>query len=320
MNGGGFERRAFLKTVVAAAAAAGLGGVGPRGAAPLAGSAAGSGAVAGSAAGTAPGTRTAGAPALRVPPGFVAHGAPLLATDPLKGADLSRWGAALPRPRAVLVISAHWEAAPPTLGAVETVPLVYDFYGFPQELYRLQYPAPGAPDLARRVAALLEPGFGVAYEPTRGLDHGVWVPLVWLFPAADVPVLQLSLPWSGRPDRLLALGRALAPLADEGVLLLGSGNLVHNLGRLARADGAPPEPWAAEFDAWVAEALQTGDLDALAGFRQSAPAAALAHPTVEHYVPLLVVAGAGAALGAAASFPVTGFEFRNISRRCVQFG
>src|SRR5439155_6561668 len=135
-----------------------------------------------------------GAAGSRMPSAFVGHGSPMLAVDPAKGADLSRWAASFPRPRAVLVVSAHWERAPATLGATEPRPLVYDFYGFPDELYARRYDAPGAPALARRVEGLLAPRGEVARAPGRGLDHGAWVPLTWMYPRADVPVLELSLP------------------------------------------------------------------------------------------------------------------------------
>lgn len=251
----------------------------------------------------------------RMPVAFVGHGSPMMAIDPAKGVDLHRWAQAMPRPKAILVVSAHWERAPATIGATEAIPLVYDFYGFPAEMYRIQYPAPGAPALADRVEALLAVAGGSRRDPSRGLDHGAWVPLLRMYPAADVPVLPLSLPTQDGP-RLLALGRALAPLRDEGVLLLGSGNIVHNLRRLGHDSAATPA-WASDFDAWIADVLARKDLDALADFRRRAPALSTAHPTLEHFTPVVWMAGATDG-GGAVSFPVSGFEAATISRRCVQ--
>jgi 4,5-DOPA dioxygenase extradiol len=247
---------------------------------------------------------------------FVAHGAPFLAVDPRLGAPLATWAKTLTRPAAILAVSAHWEDAPLTLGTTEPRGLVYDFWGFPEELYRVRYPAPGAPALAERVAALLA-GREVV-RGNRGLDHGVWTPLVHLFPAADVPVLQLSMPRSLSATDLFAIGEALAPLRDEGILIMGSGNLVHNLRRVVWDGYAEPEPWAAAFDGWIGDVLARRDWDALIDYAQRAPDLQLAHPSEEHLRPILVAAGAGAS--AAISFPITGWEMGNISRRSVQFG
>jgi 4,5-DOPA dioxygenase extradiol len=248
---------------------------------------------------------------------FVGHGAPLLAVDADKGAPLRAWGASLPRPAAILALSAHWLSREIHTGAVATRPLIYDFSGFPDALYRLRYASPGAPALADRVSALLgAEGLEVAPSPERGLDHGVWVPLLHLFPEAEVPVLQLSIPAPASPAALFALGRALAPLRDEGVLIMGSGNVTHNLGRLG-PDGAPPA-WALDFDAWVARTLDTWDVDALLDYPRSAPSLRLAHPSEEHFVPLLIAAGA-AGDKPRVRYPVLGFEYGSLSRRSVQF-
>jgi 4,5-DOPA dioxygenase extradiol len=255
-----------------------------------------------------------------VPPIFLAHGSPLLLDDAAWMQDLRTWADALPRPRAILMLSAHWEQRPATLGATQTVPLIYDFYGFPQRYYDVTYPSPGAPELAARVRELL----GAARlpfqdDPRRGLDHGAYVPLVAMYPAADVPVLQLSLP-SEDPRDLFAVGRALAPLRDEGVLIVGSGFLSHNLGLFRRLpEGAPVPAWAQEFDAWAAEALQKRDLDALLDYEQRAPALQLNLPTREHFVPVIVAAGA-APEGAAVTFPIRGFAAGAMTKRSVQFG
>src|SRR5262245_7367141 len=251
----------------------------------------------------------------RIPAAFVGHGSPMTALDAAKSGDWTRWAAGMPRPKAVLVVSAHWEEAPPSLGPTRKTDLVYDFYGFPDELYALRYDAPLAPALADRVEALLEPVGGSQREEERGRDHGAWVPLRSMYPKADVPVLGLSLP-TDHPARLIAIGRALAPLRDEGVMILGSGNATHNLRRIdMNANGTPS--WASEFDAWLTESLTKRDLRALEDWRRIAPGARIAHPTVEHFSPVLVAAGASLDSGGAVTFPVTGFEGGSISRRCV---
>lgn len=251
----------------------------------------------------------------RFPALFVAHGAPMLTDDAGWVAELGAWARALPRPRAILMISAHWEARPITLGATETVPLVYDFSGFPERFYQVKYPAPGAPHLARRVRELLG-ARGVAVESSsRGLDHGAYVPLACMYPAADVPVLQLSMPGLAS-GALLELGRALAPLRDEGVLIVGSGFITHNMS-FAFRKGTPA--WAREFDAWTAEALAAHDLDSLSDFLARGPGARLALPTVEHFAPLLVAAGAAAT--DEVSFPITGWWMDGaFTRRSAQLG
>ncbi|WBB58779.1 class III extradiol ring-cleavage dioxygenase [Streptomyces sp. WMMC500] len=222
---------------------------------------------------------------------YLSHGAPPLADDPLWPAELAAWAEALPRPRAILVVSAHWEEAPLALGATATVPLVYDFWGFPEHYYRVRYPAPGAPALAESVRKLLRtPGDGVQDFPDRGLDHGAYVPLVEMYPDAGIPVLQLSMP-TLEPARLLALGRRLAPLRAEGVLIVGSGFFTHNLAALRHAGDGPPA-WSAEFDAWGREALAAQDVDALLDFTHKSPAGKLAHPRTEHFAPLFVTLGA----------------------------
>jgi len=249
----------------------------------------------------------------RMPALYLGHGAPPLVDDALWVAQLGAWAQALPRPRAVLMVSAHWEAAPVTLGATtEGVPLIYDFYGFPERYYRARYPAPAAPELADRVSALLAPDL-VARQPARGLDHGAYVPLLVMYPDADVPVLQVSLPGL-EPHLLVELGARLRPLRDEGVLIVGSGFLTHGLPFLRdfRID-APPPSWSSEFDAWAAAALETGDVDTLAGFR-AAPGGRCAHPTTEHFVPLFITLGAG---DGPAVTTIDGY-FLGLSKRSVQ--
>jgi len=249
---------------------------------------------------------------------FLAHGSPLLLDDATWVAELRAWAKAMPRPRAILMISAHWVAKPVALGATRTVPLVHDFYGFPEKYYDVAYPAPGAPELARRVRELLAPD-AVVDEPDRGLDHGAYVPLVAMYPKADVPVLQMSIP-SMDPAPLVALGRRLAPLRREGVLVVGSGFLTHNLRTFAPEADAPPPAWASEFDAWAADALARRDVDALVAYRERAPGVRLALPTHEHFVPVLVALGASVDAADAVSFPVTGFTYGSFTKRSVQFG
>jgi 4,5-DOPA dioxygenase extradiol len=239
----------------------------------------------------------------RMPVLFVAHGAPVLMDDAGWVSELHAWAGALPKPKSILMISAHWEKRPATYGATTTVPLFYDFYGFPAHYYEVKYPAPGAPELARRVSDLLGArGTPVAQKPERGLDHGAYVPLLCMFPEANVPVLQLSLP-SLDPKELHAFGRALSPLRDEGVLIIGSGFLTHNM-RFAFRPGTPQ--WATEFDQWAEQTLAKRDDDALVNFMSRAPAAAMALPTTEHFVPVIVAAGAAEG-STKVSFPITGF-------------
>jgi 4,5-DOPA dioxygenase extradiol len=248
---------------------------------------------------------------------FAAHGAPVLLDDEVWMGELAAWAKAMPKPKSVLMVSAHWEEPAATLGATQPVPLVYDFYGFPERYYQTKYPSPGAPELGARIRALLAGrGIAVAEEATRGLDHGAYVPLVPMVPEADVPVLQLSMPTLDAKT-LFALGQALAPLRNEGVLIFGSGFLTHNM-RYAFRPGIPA--WAKEFDAWAESAIGHFDVDALQDFHARAPAASTALPTWEHYAPLLVAAGAASEGGHAVSFPITGFWMDGaFTRRSVQF-
>jgi 4,5-DOPA dioxygenase extradiol len=253
----------------------------------------------------------------RMPVIFAAHGAPMLLEDAGWMAELAAWAGAMPKPKAVLMVSAHWEEPTTTLGARRTVPLVYDFYGFPERFYQRVYPSPGAPELAVRVGGLLHAnGLAQASDPGRGLDHGAYVPLVAMYPEADVPVLQISMPRLD-PLPLFALGRALAPLRDEGVLIFGSGFLTHNMAYAFRP-GIPA--WAKEFDQWVGEALSRFDVDALCAFQTRAPAARTALPTWEHYAPVLVAAGAVGDAQPRTTFPIVGFWMEGaFTRRSVQF-
>lgn len=241
---------------------------------------------------------------------YLGHGAPTLLDDPVWPAELAAWARALPRPAAILIVSAHWQSAPMTLGATTRVPLVYDFYGFPEEYYRLTYDAPGAPDLAAKVKGLMPASEPVAERPERGLDHGAWVPLRIMYPEADIPVLQVSMP-DLQPEHLFAVGQRLAPLRDEGVLIVGSGFMTHGLPFIhdyfMGRPGAPE--WSVEFDRWAAEALERGDLDALFDFRNRAPGMPYAHPTVEHFAPLFVTLGAATRPDDAPTFTIDGYWY-----------
>lgn len=224
---------------------------------------------------------------------FVSHGAPTLALDagPTK-TFLGELGARLGKPAAVLCVSAHWDTPQPRLTGTASPATIHDFYGFPEILYTLQYPAPGAPELAARTAALLAAaGYPAEIDPEHGLDHGAWVPLSLMYPDADVPVIQLSLQSRGGPRHHLELGRALAPLREEGVLIMGSGGVTHNLMDL-RPRQTPPADYAVAFDGWLGAAVSEGLIDDLLDYRTRAEHARRAHPSEEHLLPLFVPLGA----------------------------
>ncbi|MHB1501661.1 MAG: dioxygenase family protein [Candidatus Dormibacteria bacterium] len=252
---------------------------------------------------------------------YLSHGAPTLADDQLWKGQLANWSTALARPAAILMVSAHWEEAPLTVSATRRTPLVYDFWGFPQRYYQVTYPAPTAPGLAERVRELLsDPGRPVREAGERGLDHGAYVPLVEMYPGADIPALQLSMPTLD-PESLMAMGRRLAPLRDEGVLIVGSGFFTHNLHALMEApepDSRPPA-WSEEFDHWGREALDALDVDSLVDFQQKAPAGNLAHPRTEHFAPLFVTLGAGEADLPSRRSVIEGF-WHGLAKRSIQIG
>lgn len=257
---------------------------------------------------------------VRLPTLFLSHGAPPLADDQLWKEELAMWSRGLPKPSSVLMISAHWEADPLTVGATTTVPLVYDFWGFARRYYEVTYPAPGAPKLAGEVAALLgATGHQVRRDSERGLDHGAYVPLKEMYPEADVPVLQISMP-TLEPLELFDLGRRLAPLRDQGVLIVGSGFSTHNLRAvdMSRPSDYAPPSWSEEFDHWLSDTLDSGNLDALIGFQHHAPAAFMAHPRTEHFAPLFVALGAAAGDLSAGRTTIEGFWY-GLSKRSMQF-
>jgi 4,5-DOPA dioxygenase extradiol len=250
---------------------------------------------------------------------FLGHGAPPLLDDPVWSAERAAWAAALPEPRAILIVSAHWESAPMALSATgAATPLVYDFGGFPARYYNETYPTPDASALARLVASILPDGLGLHQHPSRGLDHGAWVPMKLMFPRADIPVLQLSLP-THDPTTLIRIGQRLHPLREHGVLIVGSGFLTHGLPFLRdwRIEATPPA-WSVEFDAWAREALAAGDIESLVDFRSRAPGMPYAHPTVEHLSPLFVALGAASDPETPHDAQIDGF-WMGLSKRSFTF-
>ncbi|MFS3129353.1 dioxygenase [Nocardioides sp. Bht2] len=247
---------------------------------------------------------------------YIGHGAPPLLDDPLWSAELAAWAQRLPRPKGILIVSAHWESAPISLTASQ-VPLVYDFGGFPEKYYKMTYQTPDSTALAKRVAATLPATEPVHQHSSRGLDHGAWVPLKIMYPAADIPVVQMSLPTQD-PYRLLGIGQRLRALRDEGILVIGSGFLTHGLPFLKewRIDAAAPG-WSKEFDAWAGEALARGDVDELARFKERAPGMPYAHPTVEHYTPLFITLGVAAKADEPGDQVIDGF-WMGLSKRSLQ--
>jgi Uncharacterized conserved protein len=253
----------------------------------------------------------------RQPVLFLSHGAPPLADDARWTAELGAWGQDLPRPKQILMVSAHWESAPIAVSSTTGAPLLYDFWGFPQKYYDVRYDAPVAPDLADDVAKLIStPGQSLVHDESRGLDHGAYVPLREMFPEADIPVLQLSMPTLD-PQQLYELGRKLAPLRDDGTLIVGSGFTTHNLGFMAPDADSAPQAVMSEFDHWAAETMARGDLDALMDFSHTAPAAQLAHPRTEHWAPLYVALGAASADGSDSRTIIDGF-WHGLSKRSWQ--
>ena len=228
----------------------------------------------------------------RAPSLFVSHGSPMFALEPgVLGPNLARLGAQLDGLRAIVVVSPHWSTRGVRVTAAASPETIHDFGGFPAPLYALQYPARGEPALATRIAGMLvDAGFEASIDARRGLDHGAWVPLRHLRPAADIPIVQVSLPHDIDAPGALGLGEALRPLRDDGVLVIGSGSLTHNLYEF-RQHVADPD-YAQRFADWVADAVARADVQALVDYRTRAPHAARAHPTEEHYLPLLVALGA----------------------------
>ena len=226
---------------------------------------------------------------------FISHGSPMHALDP--GAVGVAWRSlaqSLKRPKAILVASAHWDTRVPTITAMAQPDTYHDFYGFPEPLYRLRYPAPGSPDLARQAESLLVAGgLPGALEYDRGLDHGVWSILLHMYPEADIPVVQISLQTAQGPAHHYRLGETLAGLANDDVLLIGSGQMTHNLREWNRSVDGLPLPYVTQFQLWVHERIAARDHQALIDYRASAPHAVRAHPSDEHFLPLFFALGAG---------------------------
>lgn len=226
---------------------------------------------------------------------FLSHGAPTLPLEAGEtGTAWQQLGAQLPKPSAILVISAHWETRIPTVSRAIHPETIHDFSGFPEALYNLRYPAPGAPEMAQAAAlALKQTNIPAQLDDTHGLDHGAWVPLSFLFPQADIPVAQLSLQPDKNPAWHVALGRALHPLREQDVLIIGSGSVTHNLHAVFKhPQGEPAPDWVTEFRDWIATKIAAGDLAALIEYRSRAPHAVQNHPTDEHLLPLFVALGA----------------------------
>lgn len=269
---------------------------------------------------------------------FIGHGSPMLAVDAERAAALIAPGKHLPKPRAAIVVSAHWEQSPLTLGALDHQQVIYDFGGFPKQLYQIHYNPPGAAWLVREIQELVDKsvsspvmvGEGThppLHHSTRGIDHGVWTPLMHLWPDADVPVLQLSMPKDWTDAQLFQLGRTLAPLRDRNIMLIGSGNLTHDLGSVdwrAPLTDAPTGTLGqieavAAFEQWALAAIESRDWESLTNAKISAPDYRGVHPTDEHWRPLLFAAGASRETDST-TYPVTGWEHGILSRRAVLWG
>ena len=235
----------------------------------------------------------------KIPSVFISHGPPTIAIDGGPTAEfLTKLGSELGRPQAILCISAHWETAAPAVSTSNKPETIYDFYGFPDPLYAMTYPARAAPEVAERAAtALSAAGLDCACDPQQGLDHGTWTPLALMYPEADIPVAQVSIQPDLGPAHHVDAGEALAPLRDDDILILGSGNITHNLadalGHMRSGVPNPPTPsWAAAFDDWVATRVTGGDIETLVDYRNQAPHAVDAHPRDEHFLPLFAAMGA----------------------------
>jgi len=255
----------------------------------------------------------------RQPSLFISHGSPLILLDDCPARRFMRdCGAQLGKPSAILMISAHWDTAQVSVATTARPETIYDFYGFPEAMYRFRYGAPGAPEVAQKAADYLRrAGMDVVADPGRGLDHGAWVPLAYMFPDADVPVAQVSIQSRLGIRHHFGLGRVLAPLRDENVLIICSGNITHG-GRAGRVDD-PVFEWVADFSEWIYRAVEQGRTEDLVNFRALAPFADRNHPTDDHYVPLLIALGAGGD-GAQAKRLHASYAYRTSSMDCYAFG
>lgn len=252
----------------------------------------------------------------QMPALYIGHGAPMLLDDALWTSQLRGIAAGIEKPQAILIVSAHWESEPITLSnpAAHT-PLVYDFSGFDKKFYEMTYNSPDASALSELIVSMMPKNESV-HQSNRGLDHGAWVPLRVMYPDADIPVIQMSMPTSD-PKQLLELGKRLQPLRDQGVLVIGSGFMTHGLRYLRDwATDAVAPTWSSEFDAWAAQALAAGDVDTLSNFKELAPGMPYAHPTVEHFTPLFVALGAATQPDAAPQTLIDGY-FMGLSKRSI---
>lgn len=252
----------------------------------------------------------------QLPALYIGHGAPMLLDDELWTSQLRDIASQIEKPTAILIVSAHWESAPVTFSSpVAGTPLVYDFSGFAQKFYDMKYATPDATELMKLVASLM-PDNEQVVQSNRGLDHGAWVPLKVMYPNADIPVVQMSMPTSD-PGKLMELGKRLQPLRDMGVLIIGSGFLTHGLPYLRDWSANAPAPtWSSEFDAWAAEALAKGDVETLSNFKNAAPGMPYAHPTVEHFTPLFITLGAAQKTDGPVETLIDGY-FMGLSKRSI---
>lgn len=256
---------------------------------------------------------------LRSPALFIGHGSPMnIIADNAFTRDLKTIGQTIERPKAILVISAHWLTRGTFISSSSKPETIHDFYGFPQELYSLNYPAPGTPGAAKITSELLQ-RIDAMYDNTRGLDHGAWSVLRHLYPEADIPVYQLSIDRSRSLEDMFQIGQMLQPLREKGILIIGSGNITHNLGQVAPDENAPVVDWAEEFDARVVNMLDRQDAKALINYQEWGRVANIAHPSNDHYLPLLYSIGLRLP-DEPMKYVHEGFSHGSISMRCVQFG
>lgn len=255
---------------------------------------------------------------MMISPIFLAHGSPLLAIQDTNYTRFLRELGNSMKPKAIVVFTAHWESEVVTLSSHDDVyDTIYDFYGFPDELYQVKYPAKGNSSLAEEIRSLLgQAGIESQVDRTRGLDHGSWTLLNHLYPEANIPVVQISVNPFLEPKKQLEIGKALRELTERDILIVGSGVTVHNL-RIVNWDQEEPDSWAIEFDDWLLKGLENGDLDLLTDYWSKAPHASMAVPRPEHFVPFFIALGAGSAISAEVLY--RGYEFGNLSYMCLKF-
>lgn len=255
---------------------------------------------------------------LELPSLYISHGAPMLLDDDLWVSQLAEWAKTMPKPKAILIVSAHWESAPVSItSTAANTPLIYDFGGFAPKFYNMKYETPDASWLGELVAKVMPDNEPLHQHSNRGLDHGAWVPLKVMYPDADIPVVQLSMP-THDPVRLLELGRRLRSLREEGVLVIGSGFMTHGLPYIRDWNPTAAAPgWSADFDHWAQEALDTGDIDTLIDYKNRAPGMPYAHPTVEHFTPLFISLGAASSPEAKVETKIDGY-FMGLAKRSFE--